>query len=73
MAENTETKYPVTAELLKGLTGHTFGDMECEMIKTAMAADGIHQDIHEQKNCFDELEIHVIEKFKQYERLKTKR
>jgi hypothetical protein len=73
MAENTETKYPVTAELLKGLTGHTFGDMECAMIKEAITADKVHQDINNQKNYFDELEIIVIEKFKEYERLKTKR
>ena len=73
MAENTETKYPITAELLKGLTGHTFGDSECEMINMAIDADSnlFHAEYFKQKA--EQQEIEVIEKFKEYERLKTKR
>jgi hypothetical protein len=73
MAENTETKYPITAELLKGLTGHTFGDSECEMINMAIDADNYVRNSEFYKQKAEQQEIQVIEKFKEYERLKTKR
>jgi hypothetical protein len=73
MAENTETKYPITAELLKGLTGHTFGDSECEMINMAIDADTCVHNAEYFKQRSEQKEIQVIEKFKEYERLKTKR
>ena len=73
MAENTETKYPVTAELLKGLTGHTFENDELEMISMAIDADGKMQNALWLKDRADQAEIELIEKFKEYECLKTKR
>ncbi len=73
MAENTETKYPITAELLKGLTGHAFGDSECMMINMAIEADNNLCLSEYLKQKVDQQEIAVIEKFKEYERLKTKR
>jgi hypothetical protein len=73
MAENTETKYPVTAELLKGLTGHTFGDSECKMIQMAIDTDQRFDSANWLKQLAEQQEIELIEKFKEYERLKTKR
>jgi len=75
MAEklNTQTKYPALCELLHGLTGFQFTDMEAQMISDALEIDKKRNFADFLKQLQDQKEIELIETFKTYKQVKQTR
>ena len=75
MAEQTgtQTKYPALCELLRGLTGFQFTDMEAQMISDALEIDKRRSFADYVKQLQDQKEIELIETFKTYKQVKQTR